>query len=44
MRLVDILKRRPIRERGLSIHGKDEIIGSHYNGNYLGILGLLNKY
>ena len=42
MRCLEILKL--LCERGLSIHSKDEQIGSEYNGNYLGILGPLRTY
>ncbi|XP_068250776.1 uncharacterized protein [Palaemon carinicauda] len=41
-RCVDVLKL--LCERGLPIRGKDEVIGSAHNGNYLGILELLSIY
>lgn len=41
-RCVDVLKL--LCERGLAIRGKDEVIGSVHNGNYLGILELLSTY
>lgn len=41
-RCVDVLKL--LCERGLAIRGKDEVIGSAHNGNYLGILELLSTY
>jgi hypothetical protein len=31
-------------ERGLAFRGRDEIVGSNGNGNYLGILELLSGY
>ena len=42
LRIVDVLKL--LCQRGLSIRGKDSVIGSAQNGNYLGILELLSKY
>ncbi|XP_068200803.1 uncharacterized protein [Palaemon carinicauda] len=39
---VDVLKL--LCERGLALRGKDEVIGSAHNGNYLGILELLSIY
>ena len=42
LRIVDVLKL--LCQRGLSIRGKDSVIGSAPNGNYLGILELLSKY
>lgn len=41
-RCVDTLKL--LCERGLALRGKDEVIGSPHNGNYLGILELLSTY
>ena len=41
-RCVDVLKF--ICERGLAIRGKDSLIGSVHNGNYLGLLELLSIY
>ena len=41
-RCVDVLKF--ICERGLVIRGKDSLIGSVHNGNYLGLLELLSIY
>lgn len=41
-RLIDVTIL--IIERNLAFRGSDEIIGSHHNGNYLGIIELLAKY
>ena len=41
-RLIDVIKF--LCERGLAFRGKDELIGSAHNGNYLGILELLAEY
>ena len=41
-RLIDVIM--SLCEKGLAICGKNEIIGSVHNGNYLGILELLSKY
>lgn len=41
-RLVSIIKF--ICERGLALRGDNELIGSPYNGNYLGIIELIAEY
>ena len=42
IRLIDVIMF--LCERGLAIRGINETIGSVHNGNYLGILELLDKY
>lgn len=41
-RLVSVIKF--LCERGLAFRGKDELVGSVHNGNYLGIVELLAEY
>ena len=41
-RVVEVIKF--LAERGLPFRGDDELIGSGFNGNYLGILELISKF
>ena len=41
-RIIEVVKF--LAERGLAFRGSNEIIGSHDNGNYLGLLELLAKF
>ena len=41
-RIIEVVKF--LAERGLAFRGNDEKIGSHHNGNYLGLLELLAKF